>query len=111
MFANNFIMRALEENKYLPLDQLQWLIYSASKEYTELTGKKLFSELLHFETDENGTVSCSSVIIESMFYYFMPYKDGSINRFYRDCMGEVHIISETDPFVNTSVNNAWKKFK
>lgn len=101
VLANNFIMRALEENTSMSPMKLQKLIYLLYREYLRETGSRLFAE--PFEAWQYGPV------LSSVYDEFRPFGAKSINRFARNSAGEVYTVQEEGVF-KRCFDTIWNKY-
>lgn len=101
VIANNFIYRAMRENKNLTPLKLQKLIYFLYKEYLKETGIELFGE--RFETWKYGPV------VPSVYYEFASFGKDSITKFARDSKDIVQLVKEEGRF-KTILDNVWIRY-
>lgn len=102
MVANNFVVRALNEDIPLTPMKLQKLIYFLYREYLKKTGSRLFTE--QFEVWQYGPV------LTSVYDEFKGFGANSITRFARDSLGDVYTVSEEGVFKDC-FDAVWEQYK
>lgn len=100
--ANTIIKKGWEEKTKITPIRLNVLIYFLYATYLKTTGARLFNE--HFEIGEYNVP-----MIASIDYKFGHYR-GHINKFARDAMGNVSVVSEEDVFTRC-LDTIWGKYK
>lgn len=101
--ANTFLYHAFQENISVTPMKLQKLIYFFFREYAKSTDEKLFSE--QFETWQYGPV------LPSIYYEFQSFGAKKIDKFARDAMGNVKILSLNNIDLKQSFDKIWRKYK
>jgi uncharacterized phage-associated protein len=83
--------------------KLQKLIYFTYRDYLKITGVPLFSESI--SAWKYGPV------VESVYHHFSPFGAHSINRFYRDSIGEVKILQEENNLFGGVIKGVWDRYR
>ena len=100
--SNNIIMKALQEKISLSPMKLQKLIYFTYRDYFKLTDGKLFSEPI--------SAWKFGPVVESVYNHFKPFGASSINKFYKNSVGDVFVLSEAADAFGSVIKSVWGKY-
>jgi uncharacterized phage-associated protein len=83
--------------------KLQKLIYFTYRDYLKKENNDLFSEPI--SAWKYGPV------VESVYNHFKPFGAKSINKFYRNSVGDVAILSESSEVFGSVIKSIWEKYR
>jgi uncharacterized phage-associated protein len=93
----------LKEKISLSPMKLQKLIYFTYRDYLKGSGNKLFSERI--------SAWRYGPVVESVYNHFKPFEAQSINKFYRNGIGDVLKLSESSEIFGSVIKSVWEKYR